>query len=488
MNPVSRTTPLAALLLLCAAPSGAPRAQGPAAVAEAWQAPDGSRFVLAPLPGEARAPVVHWVIAVPASLDEDPIGALGLSRAVIRASLNGTWTQGSRDATAEARAIEDYDALVSEAWPLLGRTAPWPDGLAARLGAAHDRTVELGDPQRWRRAIADAPATGPEVREVQGATLIHLAARTAAVPRIASLVHDWRENAVLRGYHDAWREVAAELRALADSPSGRLRREVLGTTYLGAAAARTIADRAAFVPYVDARRHLTGLVHPQRSLHVLSGRFDPAEMKAALAAIFDTTALPTPPRPVPLQPAEARGRRSVLRAAGHERGIALAFALPADASPAEVDALVALLAGWPFAHLPRWKHRVPGARLAVDAPFPATARPGHLLIEAVIEGAAGPDVAQLEQALLQRLAGLPGEFRDEAAAQAIALATGRRTVDRESAEGLAFLLAVGCGILGRSPAEAAGSEADLDSARLRGLVDRIFGSGPGTVVVLDPAR
>src|SRR5690606_28833377 len=151
---------------LCAAAItlGALAAQDPAATAE-WRAPDGSRFLLVPDRSAAATPVVHWVVAVPTPLDDDPPAALGLSRAAVRASLAGTWRYGSADPDREAAAL---DALATLRARLHEAGDAASAELRAELDAARQAAAALADPTAWRRTLTRAPAADPQLHELEG--------------------------------------------------------------------------------------------------------------------------------------------------------------------------------------------------------------------------------------------------------------------------------------------------------------------------------
>src|SRR5688572_31338871 len=90
-----------ALMLALAAPfASAANAQASPAPAPpvVLTTPDGSRFVLVV---EPAMPHVHWAVATQADGRDDPPGLPGLTQAVMKASLGGTWHTGSRDVAKE---------------------------------------------------------------------------------------------------------------------------------------------------------------------------------------------------------------------------------------------------------------------------------------------------------------------------------------------------------------------------------------------------
>ena len=484
MEPRESTVRIHLQIALGAALSVAAPAQGPAV--EAFTTPDGSRFLLAPDP--SAPPLVHWALGAAHASDLDPPGALGLSRSVLRASLGGTWQHGSLDAAAEAKTLEALDQLLAQTWRDHGHPDEWPAEVRARVEPARDAVRALGDPTAWRRAIVSIPATEPIVVEEGGITVLATSVATRSLPRLATLLLDWRENVTLRSFHDVWQETVADLAASGSSPVGRMRREVLGTAFLGSAAARDVDPRASFVPSAEARQQFARVAHPLRTVHVLAGGFDPEAVKGLLTKVFRFTMLPTPALPAAVRPAEARQRRSVLPSADGARGIALAWAIPADATPVEIDAVAALLDGTTFSFLPRWATAFGEVTIGVHAPFPRNARPGLILVEALAEGSGSTDVRAMEQSLVEHMAGLPGQLKDYQCKQSGEIAVGRRVLATSDDSDLAISLAIGTLAEGRSPAQVMGLGDTPSSARVRQLAERIFGTHPGTIVVLGPAQ
>jgi predicted Zn-dependent peptidase len=484
MEPRESTVRIHLQIALCAALSAAAPAQGPAV--EAFTTPDGSRFLLAPDP--AAPPLVHWAVGAMHASDLDPPGALGLSRSVLRASLAGTWQHGSVDAAAEAKTLEALDMLLAQTWRDHGHPESWPEAVRARVEPAREAVRALGDPAAWRRAVVSIPATEPLVLEEGGITVLQVSTAAHSLPRLATLLLDWRENVTLRSFHDVWQDTVSDLADQRQSPTGRIRREVLGSTFLGSAAARGIDRRASFVPSAEARQQFARVAHPLRTVHVLAGGFDPTEVKALLTKVFRFTMLPTPSLPAAMRPAEARERRSVLPSDDGSRGVALAWPIPEDATPVEIDAVAALLDGTDFSFLPRWADETGDVTFRVHAPFPRNARPGLILVEAFADGSSSIQAGQLEQSLAEHLAGLPEQLRDFQCKQAGEIAIGRRVLATSDFSDLAVSLAVGTLAEGRTPDEVLGLGEAPGSARVRQLADRIFRTRPGTVVVLGPAQ
>ena len=126
------------------------------------------------------------------------------------------------------------------------------------------------------------------------------------------------------------------------------------------------------------------------------------------------------------------------------------------------------------------------AREAAHQDAPRWHQPWSILADASEQTFSHDD--GLSSAMVARLAALPADFRDSSADQAIRLANGRRILATATPHDLAFALAGSCGARGVEPGAVLPSAAEPDSDRMRGLVDRIFGEGPRTVVVLGPTR
>jgi len=306
------------------------------------------------------------------------------------------------------------------------------------------------------------------------------------VPRAAVLWKEWREQAVLRQVHDHQIRVRTELGALVDTTSGRMLKEVLGTTYLGAAAARYIEGRGSFVPLPDAERQRQKLVHPSRTLHVLTGGFDPEQVQALLSAVFDATALPPSPAPTVLATADTRARRSVVPADGVD-AVTLAWPIPAGATAIEIHAIGDYLAGSERAFLPRTLRRDGPVAVSFVAPFPTNATVPMFLLQLTGEPG-GRSSADLEAAALARLAGL-GETADpDELAGPANRARAALTIKTASTEALAIELATACGLLGEVPESVLDPGKPPASGRLLQLAEEIFGAAPRTVVAVTGSR
>ena len=185
--------------------------------------PDGSRFVLVQDPQLSQ---VHWALASWTDGRDDPPGLAGLTTATLRASLLGTWTTGSKDPEAEQRALEALD----EAWQ--ARMAAPGDAAVNRTLLQRDRAAAaLCDPRAFGRVLAAMPAHRPEIVERDGVGVFALTTVAPALPQVARMVFERREQQALRGLARTWLpSVMARAEAHARHPERRVQAELLALT------------------------------------------------------------------------------------------------------------------------------------------------------------------------------------------------------------------------------------------------------------------
>lgn len=363
-----------------------------------FRSKDGTRFVLVPTPG---APMVHWAVATPIGVAVDPADAPGLAEAAALASMRGTWNFGSLDVARERQTLAELDALDAD---LRGA----PKGTAAELDAKRARANELRalaatlcDAAAFRRVLAAAPAAGVQVRSTATASILSLRTTPLALPQVAKLLVDRRERQVLRGIDAELEAVQSRAVAAWDAdPLSPLRAEALALAFAGNPLARA-GERPQPAP---ARRD-TALAtwaqsqHPQNTVHVLTGSFDPASVRADLERAFERTLLPAAQ---PRQPAVPRALTATRRAA--VPGARFPAVLVAFALPPELDRDAAATAARWFADGPdSWlgKELVRSgratARVAARAPWPEGAATGLLLVE--VTDAAGTRAGLTEETL-----------------------------------------------------------------------------------------
>ncbi len=359
-----------------------------------FQTGDGSRVLLFPIGGP---PLIHWAIATPCGPQVDPPSTPGMAAAVALASLRGTWTTGSLDADRERRALLELDAAETDlaVAPRLDGKAP-PD-LVSAVDGLRRQAAALGDPLAYRRVMMALPTQDLRVTFAGDTALLELTTTQFAVPAVARLLRERREEPALRGVRAELQQLQERATAAWDNaPLAPLYAEVLALAFAGHPLARS-GDRPATASFQRALATATFArsQHPSRSVHVLIGNFDTTAVRAALEATFATTALPTPDA---LQPPLARAlpamRRSQVPGARYPAAV-LAFAIPPSADPLAA----ATAAGW-FADGPgSWLHSElvrrgrKNVEVAVRAPWPAGAGPGLLVVEVRDPAGGGPKIA-----------------------------------------------------------------------------------------------
>jgi hypothetical protein len=287
-----------------------------------FTAPDGSRFLLCPDP---TAAAVHWAVASPIDLAQDPPGHEGLAGTVARASLHGTWRIGSHDAAREKEAL----LWLEEAWLRMLRDPR--DAVAADdVKRWDDAARELADRRAWLRALAAAPAWQPELTAVGGAAVLTVTTTRAALPEVARLLVERREDVALRELPRAWMETF-QARGRAHVADGRrgVRAELLALTMPDQPGSRAVeAPNPAPPTREQATACWAASQHPTRVRHVLVGDFDVAAAQATLAAAFARSDLVAPSTPSNARPRPLAGVRRSSVAGVPTPVVALAWPLP----------------------------------------------------------------------------------------------------------------------------------------------------------------
>ncbi|MBK8979397.1 MAG: hypothetical protein IPM29_26155 [Planctomycetes bacterium] len=495
--------PLAVALALPAV-AGAALAQAPGTApleARWFETPDGSRFLLAPDPAAAAGapgttPLVHWAVVTPSGPAEDPQGLDGLSRAVVRASLNGTVARGSIDWRAELDALRALDTLEVELAARRGDgDGPDADGMPAllqRTEAARRTAAALADRLAWRRAVLDAPAVDLELRDTPRATVLAITTRADALPRIARALWDRRENAVLRGLREEFAACRAKLATRGhESWREAARREVLGLAFLGEPGARSPAERPAGFTRGDAVALWRAIVQPARTTHVLTGSFHRDEVERLLTVAFGATTLPRVPPPSAPTPGRAQARRSRITTDG-PIGAAVGIPLPDGLRTEQIESIARWLAGGDTSQLAVGLRARGFVDPSVDfvLPFPQTARPGLLLVEFLapeLRSAAGAaDVTPataLTEVVDAALAEAPPAWRLRAAQLAAQSERNAALVDPAA---LSWLLVRACAIEGRAPDEVLAPLPELEPDAARALALSLWRRPGRTIVDLVP--
>lgn len=368
-----RDSAAAAAAALTLAAVGAAQAE-----ATAFTAPDGTRFLLCPDP---TAAAVHWAVASPIDLAQDPPGHEGLALAVARASLYGTWRIGSHDAAREKEAL----LWLEEACLRMLRD-PRDQVASEDVRRWDDAARELADRRAWLRAVAAAPAWRPELTAVGGAAVLTVTTTRAALPEVARLLVERREDAALRELPRAWMETFQERgRAHVADARRSVRAELLALTMPEQPGARAVeAPNPAPPTREQAAACWTASQHPTRVRNVLVGDFDVAEAQATLAAVFARSELVAPPTATATRPRPFAGVRRSSVAGVPSPVVALAWPLPAGLDGDTLAAAMLWLGGddGAIARRVRADGRAQ-ARLALSGPWPSAPDGlGLLVVEA----------------------------------------------------------------------------------------------------------
>lgn len=403
--------------LVSGAASGSQAQQAPPT---SFTAPDGSRFVFVPDPA---MPVVHWVVATPA---EDPERFPGLALATMRASLGGTWATGSLDPQKERAALEAHDAAHRD-W----LAAPADVARVETLQRTQQAAAALCDPFSFRRVLAGIPVHRPEVEERQPFCLLSLTTVAEALPDVANILVERREDQALRELEKVFVETSC-LRSLAlnQDPNTAMRAEVLALAIPGHPYARLL-DAPAIVAPSRAEAFATwhATQRPERTVHVLVGGFDPAVAATELGRIFATTALPPmTPRPAVVPRPITSLRRSVVTGTRTPTA-AVAFVLPDGLDRTVLEAATRWLADGPDSAIGQELQRLGRSRAQVrgEAPWPPTTGGQGLLL---LEVSDAPGSPQLGEQVLQACRKAAAAAPTAAALDRVRTAMVRRRTER----------------------------------------------------------
>ena len=245
----------------------------------AFTAPDGSRFVLVP----HVVPAVHWAVATFVEAGDEPRGLEGLAYTTARASLGGTWQTGSADVEKERQALADLD----EAWQSFLQR-PGDAAAAANLFQSTEIAAGLGDTAAFRRVLAAMPAHRPEVVEREPVCLFVLTTLPDAIGDVGRLLVDRREQQALRELQATW---TLDLQRRSTShfadPTAAVRAEVLALAMPNHVAARSLERPQPRGPKrAEAMAVWESTQHPERTVHLLLGDFDPTAARETLSAVF----------------------------------------------------------------------------------------------------------------------------------------------------------------------------------------------------------
>ncbi|MEE9126528.1 MAG: hypothetical protein V3U11_05260, partial [Planctomycetota bacterium] len=343
------------------------------------RAPDGSRFVLVPTGGP---PVVHWVSLLPAGVKQDPPGLEGISTALARASLSGTSTLGSENPLKEEQAIARARSLARQ----LANDTKNP-ALRALFAQAQAEVRRLARPLAWEKALRRAPASGSRLLSVPGGVLLRVTTTTRGLRRVAELLKDRRDHALLRGVHGHFDQVRRERKSRFDlDPRTGLRRRLLEMVFKDHCFKRFHAlGQPRSLTFEVAANLYRQLSDPGRLGHVLTGGFDIDTVEAILKQIYEH-APEVPPKVEP--PQTAKDRSPNQKAASEVRDtLALGCAIPKTISAQDLVVFVMWLAGDQDSYLADALRARGHPRVIVrgTAPFPDPG--GVLLVEITKPGA-----------------------------------------------------------------------------------------------------
>lgn len=372
-----------------------------------FRTPDGSRFVL--LPDDSG--LVHWAIATPAGPREDVPGQEGLAEACVQASLLGTWAIGSRDPQAERMALTALDeaaTALAVAPRVEGRP---PAELQQRHDAAEAAAAASSDIDAFARVLATAPAAELRTWMAPGAAIVSLTTTAAALERVATLLVERREQQPLRRVLPIWNELRARQTIAWDAnPLAPLRAELLALAFAGSSLAR-VGERpgGGVITRAQAEACWQRTQRPDRTVQVLIGGFDAVAVRALLAKIFATTALPQTPLTAEPAPARLKASRRSQMPGARQPMAAIAWQLTGREDGAAVAMAAKWLAGGPDSWLAKQFHRLGRSNVvvSVSAPWPAAGGAGLFLLELSEPGGRDHDLAEQVLKLCDSLVAKP---------------------------------------------------------------------------------
>ncbi|MEZ5964077.1 MAG: hypothetical protein R3F56_09555 [Planctomycetota bacterium] len=433
--------------------------------------PDGSRFVLLPVPG--APPVVSWLIVTPAGPAEDPDGLEGLALAVARASMAGTARVGSRNRATEEDLLARIEENERRRTLLRGAGQQVPEALINSLRSDASQADAVADRLAWERALRQVPALPSRLQRTDHTTLLQLSAPVAGLGRVAALLLARREEPILRGIHDELRGARAELLAVAtEDPWTPLRDEIRSLAFGAHAAGRpSITEVEGFRPLSRALalEVFERTQRPERSLHVLTGGFDAEMVAAVLVQAFARSALsvdPFVPSPAPPAP---RARTSRLTG-GAVTGIAVACRVPVDLDPDAVMLAMTWLAGGDESFLSRrlFAHGMRVGQLRGTYPFGGLRDSALALVEVGADERDTRDGQRAERLFVEVDAALAAAAAEPPLPAELATARGllaaQRAAQRSTPQGLCLYVALRCARFGMTPEQVLRSLETVDDA------------------------
>jgi len=363
--------------------------------------PDGSRFVIVEDPEMQH---VHWVIASWADGSDDPPGLTGLALATVHASLNGTWTTGSLDIEKEQQALNELDAAWQQKM-----AAPGNAQLEANVVHLDMAASKLGDTRKYLRVLAAAPTFRPEVIYRDPIVLTSLTTIAPALPTVAKLLFERREDQALRGMARTWLpSVMRRMQTHVAQPRRRLHAELLALVNPFSAALQRLEQPPILAPTrAQANSAWQSSQHPTRTVNVLIGGLDAKHTKAVLDAVFATTALPAPtPRRTPAIRPMASQRRSIVPGIP-KGGVAIGWLLPPNTS----DGMLTVIARWLSRNDTSLARQLrkgrPGLAIKCHAPWPRTSKEQGLLVLDIVDPSGKPGLTAEVLKAVRQLANAP---------------------------------------------------------------------------------
>lgn len=368
---------------------------------------DGSRFVLCVDPTE---PQVHWAIASWLDGLDDPPGRPGLARLVLQQARLGTFRTGSLDPAAERNAL----AALDEARAALAKDAT-DEPAIARLAALEQQAAAFGDPARFERVLATLPAHRPEAASIGPCGVFTLTTLASAIPAVAAMLVERREDVALRGLAAAWAALPGERRSAAD-PFAPLATELLALTWPNHPLAQRREAAATAAPrHAEALAVWAATQHPSRTVHVLVGDFDADSTSKALRSAFQRTDLPAPGAMVAPSPHPLQGHRRSQVPGFVDQAVLLAFPLPANLDATVLQVVSQWLGDAQGPLVQELRRQRANVQVAVRAPWPLRpAAQGMLLLE-VFDRAGVPGLADAVRTACTKVAQGPFDEKGVAA-------------------------------------------------------------------------
>lgn len=388
------------------APKAAPAAQKPTSAAPAanqkpaatapqtsvqFRTPDGTRFVLLPEPSSS---LVYWAIASPIETGDDPPGLEGLAAATALASLGGTWLTGTLDAAREQQALAAQDEALHAL-----RSDGQDAGALQRLAASQTTLQELSDPMAFRRVLATLPTHDVEVVARDAAAVLQLTTLPEAIGTVGAMLVERREQQALR---DLGRVLAGELAARQNrydaDPAAAVHTELLALALPNHPATRASERAGRNQPRrTQALAVWQATQRPERTVHVLSGGFDPAQVRRTLEQVFATTTLPVAPATAIAAPQPPRSMRRSIVPGVRIPTVSCAWVLPANSNPFELGVAARWLGDGPSSWLARALAKAgrKSAQVTCRAPWPVTVDGNTLLLVEVMDPAGIDGVVDL---------------------------------------------------------------------------------------------